>query len=347
MKKSLLCLTLPLVLTTMGCSQQTSKTNFTYWNDCSALTTLKTFVEGATKKGADTFIPTEDRVAVFDMDGTVFGELYPTYFEYIMFVYRALEDPDYAPNAPEDVKAVAEEIRLGMPTHTYASDMAIRHGKAAAKAYANMTIPEFADYVVTFSKKAVNGFNNLTYANAVYKPMINVVDYLHENDFNVYLVSGSDRFICRELVRDPLRIPDDHVIGMDVKLYATHQGDTDGVDYQFTKDDELKRSDEMTIKNLKFNKVAAIMKEVGKQPVLSFGNTSGDQAMHTYTITNNKYKEAKAFMLVADDGDRDNGGSKNDGLHQKWAGMGFHTISMKNDFKTIYGENVTKISSNN
>ena len=339
MKKALFVFMLPLLLASCGGQQQ--KQYFTNWNECGSLTTLKTFVENANKQNDKNYIPVKDRVAVFDMDGTVFGELFPTYLEYTMFVYRALEDPLYAPNCPEDVKAVAEEIKLGAPTHTYAPDMAIRHGKAAAKAYAGFTIPDFANYVVTFLKKEVPGFTGMTYADAIYKPMIDVVDYLHDNQYEVYIVSGSDRFICREIVRDKMNIPDNHVIGMDVTLVATHQGDTDGVDYQFTKEDQLVRGDELLIKNLKFNKVRAIAKEIGKQPVLSFGNTSGDQAMHMYTITNNPLPAA-AFMLVADDGDRDYGGAKNDSLHEKWKAMGFNTISMKNDFKTIYGENVKK-----
>ncbi len=339
MKKAILVLMLPLLLT--SCGNEPAKEYFTKWNECDSLTTLKNFVEKANKKGTSDYIPVSDRIAVFDMDGTVYGELFPTYFEYTMFVYRALEDPTYAPTAPEDVVAVAEEIKQGAPTHTYADDMAIRHGKAAAKAYAGMTLKQFSDYVVTFCKKEVPLFTGMTYAEAIYKPMIDVVDYLHDNDYQVYIVSGSDRFICRELVRDALKIPDNRVIGMDVTLVATNQGDTDGVDYQFTENDEVLRGDELLIKNLKFNKVRAIEKEIGKQPVLSFGNTSGDQAMHKFTITRNTYASA-AFMLVADDGERDYGGPKNDYLHEKWQGMGFHTISMKKDFKTIYGENVVK-----
>lgn len=340
MKKPILFIAMSLLLA--SCGGNTAPANqFNYWNDCEALTALKTFVENGNKKDSNTYIPVADRVAVFDMDGTVFGELFPTYLEYTMFVYRALEDPDYAPKCPEDVKAVAKEIKQGSPTHTYASDMAIRHGQAAAKAYSGMTLTEFAQYTVTFLSREVPGFTGMTYAQAVYKPMINVVDYLHANEYQVYIVSGSDRYLCREIVRDVLSIPDDHVIGMDVTLKATEQGDTAGVDYTFKTTDKVIRGDELLLKNLKFNKVGAIVKEIAKQPVLSFGNSSGDAAMHNYTISNNPHP-SKAFMLVADDGNRDNGGAKNDHLHEDWKAKGYQTISMKNDFKTIYGDNVQK-----
>jgi hypothetical protein len=167
-------------------------------------------------------------------------------------------------------------------------------------------------------------------------------DYLQEHDFSVYVVSGSDRYICRELFEGMVDVPSDHFIGMDVALEASGQGDADTLDYTFQPGDELVRTDVMQVKNLKTNKVTAIMREIGQQPVLSFGNTSGDTAMHLYTISNNPYK-ALAFMLIADDDVRDYGHpEKADELRQKWEGLGFQVISMKNDFRTIYGENVKK-----
>jgi hypothetical protein len=88
--------------------------------------------------------------------------------------------------------------------------------------------------------------------------------------------------------------------------------------------------------------VLQIAQDIGKQPVLSFGNSGGDTAMHNYTIYNNKYR-AEAFMLVADDDVRDYGNpEKVADLATKWADSGYHVISMANDWKTIYGENVVK-----
>ncbi len=71
-------------------------------------------------------------------------------------------------------------------------------------------------------------------------------------------------------------------------------------------------------------------------------DASGDQSMHMYTITDNPYKSA-AFMLIADDDVRDYGNpEKADELRAKWEGMGFNVISMKDDFRTIYGDDVKK-----
>ena len=69
-------------------------------------------------------------------------------------------------------------------------------------------------------------------------------------------------------------------------------------------DEDLVRTDELIIKNLKTNKVLQISQEIGKVPVLSFGNSGGDSAMHNYCLSNPKYKTA-VFMLIADDEARD------------------------------------------
>ena len=48
-------------------------------------------------------------------------------------------------------------------------------------------------------------------------------------------------------------------------------------------------------------------------------------------------------MLVADDDVRDYGNpEKGKGLAEKWAAAGYQVISMRDDWKTIYGEDVVK-----
>ena len=93
------------------------------------------------------------------------------------------------------------------------------------------------------------------------------------------------------------------------------------------------------------NKVKQIMRDIGKQPVLSFGNSSGDVSMHNYTIYNNPYRSA-AFMLIANDDVRDYGNvEKAEKLGSEWREDGFNVISMRDDFRTIYGDGVVKTGS--
>ena len=331
-----------------GCSKdddnsvvQPKTENFTLWNQCEALSVLQEYVTDVTNPSSRNFIKEEDRIVTFDMDGTFVGELYPSYFEYNMLEYRVLDDPTYKDIAPEDVRETAQEIRdfvrngKKLPDHF---DM--KHAYAAAKAYAGMTLAEFDAYVKAYAAKPANGFKGMTYGESFYKPMLQVFDYLRANGFTFYVISGSDRFICRALV-DAIGIEPNRVIGMDVKLRSRKQGSEEGVNYTMGKEEDLIRTDELIIKNLKTNKVLQITQEIGKVPVLSFGNSGGDCAMHNYCLSN-KYR-CEAFMLIADDEARDHANrEKALKLGTQLRESGYHVISMRDDFKTIYGDGVEK-----
>ena len=336
-----------VLLSLASCNGKAVK--FKYWNECDALTGLKNYVKTVTDKKSDDFIPVEDRIAVFDMDGTLCGELFPEYLEYLLLAYRALDDPDYKDIASDYVKTVANEIRESGKNYKTPTipDYDVRHGRAQAEAFAGMTSDEFIAYVKNFLSMPAQGFTGLTYGNSIYKPMIEVVSYLQQNDFTVYVVSGSDRMICRAVACETLNIPENQIIGMDVTMHASNQPeDKDNLHYQYNDggEDKLVRGDELWIKNLKMNKVFQIAQEIGKQPVLSFGNSSGDISMHEYTVSNNKYK-SMAFMLIADDAERDHADlNETNKRLAKWQEYGYTIISMKNDFKTIYGEGVTMVA---
>ena len=317
---------------------------FTEWNpDAPALQALIGYVESVTDESSPDYIPPVDRIATFDMDGTLCAELNPTYLEYYLLAWRILKDPSYEPDA--EMLEFGRMLRDHAPDKSFPDHMDVLHATHAARAYAGMTLTEFADFVTNCLVREADGFEGMTYANTFYLPMIEVVEYLQENGFKVYVVSGSDRFICRTYTEGILDIPYEQIIGMDVAVEALNQGDTDGLDYVYTKEDTIIRTDRLLIKNLKMNKVTQIVKEIGRQPVLSFGNTSGDVSMHNYTIFNNRYKSA-AFMLIADDEERDYGNTeKAEELRTKWEESGYNVISMKNDFRTIYGEDVKKTGS--
>ena len=314
---------------------------FAEWNaDAPALNALIDYVEAVTDESSPDYIPAEDRIAVFDMDGTLMGELYPTYLEYYMLAWRILEDPSIEPDA--EMLEVGRTLRDCALDNSFPADMPMQHAIQAARAYAGMTLSEFADFVTRILVREVDGFEGMTYGECFYLPMVEVVEYLQDNGFKCYICSGSDRFICRTFIEGMLDIPYENIIGMDVELEATDQGDTDGLDYVFSATDSVVRTDRLLIKNLKTNKVLQIAQEIGRQPVLSFGNSSGDVSMHNYTLFNNAYRSA-AFMLIADDEVRDYGNAeKAEGLREKWEASGFNVISMANDWKTIYGEDVVK-----
>lgn len=98
-------------------------------------------------------------------------------------------------------------------------------------------------------------------------------------------------------------------------------------------------SDEQTVKT---NKAIAIQREIGKQPVLAFGNSSGDFTMADYALQNTQYG-GQAYMLLCDDTERDYGDAQTAAnFASQCEAAGYRTVSMRDDFLTIYGEQAQK-----
>ena len=314
--------------------------DFKYWADNSpAKQTLVNYVKDVTNKKSANFIPVEDRIAVFDLDGTLICETTPSYFEWMMYLDRVLDDPTY--NASQEDKDYAKVVKAAIDARHLPEDMELKEAIAQSKAFAGMTFPEYENYVKKFMETPAEGLTNLKRGESFYLPMVEVVSYLQANDFTVYIVSGSDRPALRILVDGIMKIAPNNVIGTDADILASHQNGKDGLDYVYAKDDQIIRG-EFLRKNVKMNKVSNIAQEIGKQPVLAFGNSSGDASMFQYTIINNKYKSA-AFTLLCDDLDRELGNQKKaDSMAKSAKENGWVAISMKNDFKTIYGSEVKR-----
>ena len=324
-------------------TKASQKDALSLWNESAPLKTqLTDYIKTITDQSSESYIPVENRIAVFDMDGTLCCETDPGYFDHKLLYYRVMEDPDYKDKASDEEKETAKIIEEYFKTGSYPKGLDIKHGTAVATAFKGMTPDEFDEYVKAYRDQPMNSYTNMTNGQAFYKPMLEVVDYLIANDFSVYIISGTDRLITRGLAKGIVNIPVSQMIGSDESLVASGQGDADGLDYTFTKEDKLVTGGEFLIKNLKMNKVTVIEQEIGVQPVLSFGNSSGDAAMANFTITNNKYKSA-AFMLCCDDTDRENGNiEKAEKMEKMCAENDWIAVSMKNDWNTIYGDGVTK-----
>ena len=303
---------------------------------------LTEYVKAVTDQGSADFIPVERRIAVFDMDGTLCCETDPGYFDHKLLYHRVMEDPDYKDKASAEEKETAAVIKTYFDTGKYPSGLDVRHGKAVATAFKGMTPDEFDKYVKAYRDTATESYPGMTNGQAFYKPMLQVVDYLQANDFKVYVISGTDRLITRGLCDGVLDIPLAQMIGSDETLVASNQGDKDGLEYTFSHDDKVITGGEFIIKNLKMNKVSAIEREIGLQPVLCFGNSSGDGAMANFTITNNPYKSG-AYLLCCDDLTRENGNlEKAESIRKSCEENGWTAVSMKDDWTTIYGDGITK-----
>ena len=314
------------------------------WNeDAPAKTALEEYVKDVTDPASANFIPVEERVAVFDLDGTLFCETDPVYFDHMLLMHRVYEDPNYT--ASDFEKEAAEKVQEFIDTGSYPEGLDYLHGRGIASAFKGMSVKDFYSYVKDFGQTPSPGYNNMNRGDAFYLPMVEIIEFLQENEFKTYIVSGTDRLIVRGALAglDFMHIPANQIIGSN-ELLTTSSTDTteDGLSYNFKSDDELILAGEFIIKNLKMNKVTAIAQEIGMQPVLAFGNSSGDFSMATYTCSNNPHK-AMAFMLCCDDVVRENGNiEKAAKMKTSCEENGWVAISMANDWKTIYGDEVTR-----
>ena len=238
----------------------------------------------------------------------------------MMFVYRALDDPNYFASAQD--KANAEAVKAAIYAKKMTNDVRRKHCASNASVFAGMTADEYAAYTRKYLNTPVEGFDNLKVGEAFYLPMIEVISYLKANNFTIYLVSGADRDYMRTSAEI---LPVDNMIGTDYKYVATNQGEIDGMDY--------------TLKP-EMNKVSNMAREIGKQPVLAFGNSGGDSSMINFSLRGNKYRTA-AFFVICDDTEREFGNIDKANKCIKLADdNGWIKISMRDDFKTIYGDNV-------
>ena len=133
----------------------------TYWTEGSPVAqSLRDYVAKVTDpKDTANFIPEKDRIAVFDMDGTLTCETYYTYYDTMMFIEYCLND--HPEKVSDELKQVAASIKPG-----YLADEAL--ARNFAKAYAGMTMEEFYNYAVEFGKKKTASFNNMRYIDNMY-----------------------------------------------------------------------------------------------------------------------------------------------------------------------------------
>ena len=319
-------------------------TVFPSWDPESAsLKELVDFVKASTDESGPGYIEPADRIATFDMDGTILCEKAPVYVDYCLTMYRVLDDPSY--NATEEERNSMQQVR----DHAYTNGETfkpegITKDDLVSMAFAGMTPAEFRDYVVDFADKTdVVGFEGMTYGQSFYKPMIEVIDFLRANDYDVWMVSACEREVVRALV-ERYGFPYDHVIATDVPYVASAK--EDGVaadDYNMNKEEEMLLGTPLDeVECGKSGKPAAIAREIGKRPVLAFGNSSGDFSMLNYAEGNPEHTGMGCFV-VCDDTVREYGSDEKAAEYmQEVEKNGWTPFSMANDWQTIYGEGVQR-----
>ena len=323
-------------------SVKSDGSDFKFWNeDAPSLKALKAYVEDVTNPESPNFIPVEDRICVSDMDGTFYGELAPVYMEWYLFFHRVFDDETYTPNPR--LLAFAQECLKSAKAGKFPTDLDAGEDHAQSYAFEGMTVEEFDAYAEKFiNNTQLDGLSNCKFSEAYYLPMVELIKYLQANGFSFYVVTAADRQLMRVALRGAIpSINPANVIGTDSRPIARRQGFSDGLYFEFAGDDVLVRGPYLVTNN-KMNKVSGIYKEIGKRPVLGLGNSGSDTSMLNYAKFNTKYK-GFAMGVLCDDETRDYGSVKKAESYKATCDkFGWVSISMRDDWKTIYGDGVEK-----
>jgi phosphoserine phosphatase len=290
------------------------------WNDGHAKRAVLKFVQETTQKGGAAFVPPEERIAVFDNDGTLWCEKpVPVQLAFIVDRVKA-----QAPQRPEwkGDESVAALLKGELET-LLADETAVV--KILAAAHAGTTTEEFQRIVADWIATARHPKTGRLYTDMVYQPMLELLAYLRQSGFKTYIVSGGGVEFMRPWTEKVYGIPPEQVIGSRAKTkYEIREGRPVLVKHQ-----------EIEFVDNKAGKPVAIHAIVGRRPVAAFGNSDGDLQMLQWTATGGKAR--LALLVHHTDADRefayDKGTEK---ALAEAAKEGWAVVDMKRDWKVVY-----------
>lgn len=240
------------------------------WNEGSTKTAILEFVAAVTDENGKDFVKPAERIAVFDNDGTLWVEQ-PIYTQ-VTFIFDRVKE--LAPQHPEwkttqpfkallegDMKTVAASgekgiLQMGMATH------------------AGMTADEFTAIASNWIKTAKHPRFKRLYTECVYLPQLELMSYLRDNGFQVFIVSGGGIEFMRPWTAEVYGIPPAQVVGSSVVTeFQIHDGKP-----------VLVRLPKINFVDDKAGKPVGIYQHIGQRPILAFGNSDSDMQMIQYTM---------------------------------------------------------------
>jgi phosphoglycolate phosphatase-like HAD superfamily hydrolase len=296
------------------------------WNDGHAKRSIVEFVRMTTSDGSAQFIPSTERIAVFDNDGTLWAEQ-PLYFQFAFALDRvralAPQHPEWKDKEPfrsilnGDIKAALaggekSVAALVLATHT------------------GLSTEEFETIVKTWISSAKHPKTGKLYTQMVYQPMLELLSYLRANGYKTYIVSGGGVEFMRPWVERVYGITPEQIVGSRGKLKFEVRGEKP----------VLTKLAEIDLINDGPGKPVGIQQVIGRRPVMAFGNSDGDLQMLQWTAAG----AGPRFCLFVHHTDADREwaydrhshiGKLDKGLDEakirKWV-----VADMKNDWKTIF-----------
>jgi hypothetical protein len=296
------------------------------WNDGAAKSAIIAFVQSATDKSSVKFVPPEQRIAVFDNDGTLWAS-HPIYVQLAFALDRvkalAPQHPEWKDKQP--FKAVLEgDLKTVMAGG--------EHGllEIIMATHAGMTTDAFSQIALDWLATAKHPKTGRLYTEMVYQPMLELLAYLRGNGFKTFIVSGGGIEFMRPWTERIYGVPPEQVIGSSIKTKFELRDGTS----------VLVRLPEINFIDDKAGKPVGINQHIGRRPIAAFGNSDGDIEMLQYTDSG---KGAHLEMLVLhDDARREYAYTCDTKVGRLCKGLalakerGWQIISMKNDWKTIF-----------
>lgn len=296
------------------------------WNEGPAKQAIVAFVAKVTKAGSADYVKPQERIAVFDNDGTLWTE-WPLYTQAFFALDRVKE---LAPQHPEWRKKQPFKAALAGDLKALASSGEKGFFDIVGATHAGSTPEAFQATVANWLATANHPQFKAHYDRLVYQPMLELLAYLRANGFKTYIVSGGGVEFMRAFAERVYGVPPEQVVGSSI---VTKFVVSDGKPV-------LRREAKINFIDDKDGKPVGINQYIGRRPIAAFGNYDGDFQMLQWTTGG----EGTRFGLIVhhDDAereaayDRKSAVGRLDRALDEAGGRGWSVVSMKNDWKTIF-----------
>jgi phosphoglycolate phosphatase-like HAD superfamily hydrolase len=245
------------------------------WNEAGARRAIVEFVEAVTGADRESYLPPEERVAVFDNDGTLWCEKpMPIELGFILQRLAAMADQDSALRDRQPWKAAhAKDYQwLGdvITKHYHGNDTDVKVLMGGIlQAFAGMTVDDYGADAHSFVHEGQHPTLGRSFRDCGYRPMIELLEYLEANGFTCYIASGGDRDFMRPVTQAIYNIPSERVIGSSNGL--RYEPDEHGGKVVYLAEPDY--FDDGPVKPVR------IWSRIGRRPILAAGNSNGDIEM--------------------------------------------------------------------
>ena len=239
------------------------------WNDGAAKQAIIGFVGQVIDRNGPDYVPPAERIAVFDNDGTLWGEQ-PAYFQLLFAIDRVKalspQHPEWRTKQPFKAALEGDMAALGAAGQQGLLELLMA-------SHAGNTPEEFQAIVSDWLASAKHPRFKRPYTELVYQPMLELLAYLRANGFKTFIVSGGGIEFLRAWSEKIYGIPPEQVVGSSIKTkYQLRDGKP-----------TLVRLPEINFINDKAGKPTGINQQIGRRPIAAFGNSDGDFEMLEWT----------------------------------------------------------------